>query len=192
MVTSVGVGASISCTPAGSVISFKWREWLISRSRHVDHDRFRNLVGAHAHRDGVLNDVDCAAALDAGRDFRAAHMHRNIDADDGAFAQPQEVDMRGRVLHRIELEVARDHALLFAVKFEVVDRGEEAAGIDALAQFRMIERDAERGLVVAVNNARHAAGATLSPGGPLAALRTCRRFQFPNGSHCRHPYLFLE
>src|SRR5688572_15419352 len=111
-------------------------------------------------------------------------MHRNVDTNGGAFAEPQEVDMHGYVLHRVELEIARDHAVLFAVDLDVVDRGEEAAGIDALAQFGMIERNAERGFVVAVNNTRHAAGATLGPGGPLAALRTRRRFQFPDGSHC--------
>ena len=98
-------------------------------------------------------------------------------------AEPQEVDMHRRSLHRIELEVARDHAVLGAVDVEVVERGEEAPGIDALPQLGMIERDRQRGLVVAVDHARHAAGATRCPGGPLAALRTRRRLQFLDGRH---------
>src|SRR4029079_1881446 len=158
----------------------------------VDVDGRGDLVGAHAHRDGVLDDVDRTAALDAGRGFRAPHPHRDVDADGRAFAEPHEVDMHGRVLHRVELEVARDDAMLFAVELDVIDRGEEMAGIDALADFRMIERDADWGLVVAVNNARHAAGATLGPGGPLAALRACRRFQFPDGSHGLSLYCFCN
>ena len=49
--------------------------------------------------------------------------------------------MHREVLDRIELEVARDHAVLRAVDVDVVERGQEAAGIDALAQFVVVERD---------------------------------------------------
>ena len=40
------------------------------------------------------------------------HMDRDAHADLGAFAQPHEIDMHRQVLHRIELEVARDDAML--------------------------------------------------------------------------------
>ena len=107
----------------------------------------------------------------------------NVDADGGAFRHAQEVDMHRQVLDRVELEVARDHAMLRAVDIEIVERGEEAPGIDALAQFVMVEQDHHRGLVLAVDHARHSAGATRSPGGPLAAFRTRRRFHFQDGRH---------
>ena len=42
-----------------------------------------------------------------------------------------------------------------------------------------------RGLVVAIDHSGHSPGATLCPGGPLAALRTCGRLQFLDGRrHC--------
>src|ERR1035441_1586517 len=83
----------------------------------------------------------------------------------------------------IELEVARDHAVLGAVHIDVEERGEEAPGIDAPAQLGMVERDHLRGFVLAVNHARPSAGATCCPSGPLAAFRTHRRLQFQDGRH---------
>ena len=107
----------------------------------------------------------------------------NAHADLRAFAQPQEIDMDGKVLHRIELEVARNDAVLGAVDVEVVDRGEEVSGIDALLELGMVDRDVERRLAVAVDHARHAAGATLCPGGPLAGPRARRRLHLLDGRH---------
>ena len=60
--------------------------------------------------------------------------------------------------------------MLVAVDLDVMDGGEEVPGIDALAQFGMVERDRQRGLVLTIDYSRHAAGATFCPGGPLAAL----------------------
>src|SRR5262249_60329116 len=84
---------------------------------------------------------------------------------------------------RIELIIARDHAMLGAIDLEIVQRGEKVARIDALTDLVAVERNGERRLVVAVDHARHTAGATFCPGGPLAGLRTCRRLQFLDGRH---------
>ena len=89
----------------------------------------------------------------------------------------------GMVAHGIELEVARDHPVLGAVDLDVVDGGQEPAGKDALAQFGIVERDGERRLVAAVDDAGHAARATFGPGGPLAGPRTRRRLDFLDGRH---------
>ena len=97
--------------------------------------------GLHMHVDGVGDDVDGAAALHARRLVGIDRMHRNGDADHRALAEPHEVDMQRVVAHRIELEVARDHAVLLAVELEVVDRGQEPAGIDPLPQFGVVERN---------------------------------------------------
>src|SRR5204863_9940564 len=85
------------------------------------------------------------------------------------------------VAQRIEMEVARNHAVLLALELDVVKRGGEAAGQDALAQVAVVDRDGHRGLVVAVDHSGNSPGATLCPGGPLAALRTRGRLQFLDG-----------
>ncbi len=48
------------------------------------------------------------------------HVQRNADADGGAFAEPHEIDMNGKIAHRIEMEVARNHAVLLALEIDVV------------------------------------------------------------------------
>ena len=78
------------------------------------------------------------------------HVDRNVHADGRAFAEAQEVHMDRNVLDGVELEVARDHAMLGAVDVEIVEGGEEVARVDALAQFLVVERD-------------HRSGALLSP-----------------------------
>ncbi len=80
-----------------------------------------------------------------------------------------EIDVQREITHRIEMEVARNHAVLLALQIDVVNRGEEPAGQDALAQFGIVDRDGHGGLVVAVDHSGHSPGATLCPCGPLAA-----------------------
>ena len=126
----------------------------------VDVDRFRNGVGRAHHLDGVGDDIDRAAALDAGRSVGAHDVHGNFHADAGAFRDAQEVDVHRQVLDGVELEVARDDAVLGAVDVDLVERGEEAPGVDALAQLVVLDEHHDRGLVLAVDDTRHIAGAT--------------------------------
>src|SRR6476646_9527347 len=98
-------------------------------------DKLRNVVDRTHEIDGVGDDIDGAAALDAGRRIRVADVQGNADADGRALAEPHEVDMEREIAHRIEMEVARDHAALLALEIDVVNRGEEPAGQNALAQF---------------------------------------------------------
>ena len=87
-------------------------------------------------------------------------MHGNFHADAGAFRDAQEVDVHRQVLDGVELEVARDDAVLGAVDVDLVERGEEAPGVDALAQLVVLDEHHDRGLVLAVDDTRHIAGAT--------------------------------
>src|SRR5205823_573976 len=144
-------------------------------------DILRDVVDRAFQIDGVGDDVDGAAALDAGCGFGLHDMQRHADADGRAFAEPHEIDMQRKVLDRIEMEVARDHAVLLPFEIDVVDRGQEAARQDALPQFGVLDRDGHRGLVVAIDYAGYPAGATLCPCGPFAAVRTRGRLQFLDG-----------
>src|SRR5262245_25351572 len=150
-------------------------------ARDVDVDRFRDVLGRTHHLDRVGHGIDGAAAFDARRLVRVDDVDRNAHPDLRAFAQPQEVDLHRQVLHRVELEVARDDPLFGAIDVELVDRGKEAPGIDALLEIGVINRDVERGLAVAVDHARHAAGSTLGAGGPLAGSRPRRRLHLLDG-----------
>src|SRR5262249_1491032 len=108
---------------------------------------------------------------------------RNIDADGGILAEPHEVDMQRQIAHGIELEVARDDAVLHAVDLDVMNGGEEVPGVNALAQFVIIKRDRQRRLAVAIDDSGDAAGTTFGPGGPLACPRTRLRLDRLDGSH---------
>ncbi len=149
----------------------------------IDLDAGRDSVGAAPHLDRMGHDRHRAAALDARRLFGVAHHDRNIDPDGRALAEPHEVDMQRQVADGVELEIARNDAMLHAVDFDVVDGGEEMAGIDALAQIGILERDRQRLLAVAVDDSGNAAGTTFGPGGPLACPRTRRRLDQIDGSH---------
>src|SRR5215831_11258727 len=114
-------------------------------------------------------------------------VHWNTHSDLRALAQPQKVDVHRQVLHRIELKVARDDTLRGAVDLEVVDGCEKTAGIDALLQIGVIHGYVERRFAVAIDHARHAAGATLGAGGPLAGPRTRHRLDLLDVRHGANP-----
>src|ERR1700730_15271924 len=136
------------------------------------------------------HDIDGAPALYPGRLVGIDDVDRDAHPDRGALAEPHEIHMDRHVADRIELEIARDDALRGAVDVDIVDAGQKLARIDALAQLGMVQRDVERGLIVAVDDAGHPALATYRPRGPLACPRTCRRLDVLDGRHCRIPLLF--
>src|SRR5665213_112827 len=78
------------------------------------------------------------------------------------------VDMDRLVHHRIELVVARDHAVLLAVEIDGDDVAQEAAGIDREVRIVVADRDRQGVLLVAVNDSGDEAFTTNSTSGPLA------------------------
>src|SRR6185437_14719120 len=130
-------------------------------------DRFGNRLDRAHNLDRMGDDVDRAAALHARRLVGIEHFHRDVDADDGAFRDAEEVHVHRQILNRIELEVARNHPVLGTVHVDVKQRGEKAPGIDAPGEFGMVERDHLRGFVLAVNHARHSAERRAARAAPL-------------------------
>ena len=149
----------------------------------VDLDVIRNLLRLDHDVDRMGDHVHGAAALHAGCRFGIDHTNWNGDADHRALAEPHEIHVQWVVADRIELEVARDDAVLLAVDLKVIDRGQKPAGIDLLPQVGVIERNGDGGLGIAVDHTWYSASATLRPGGPLACLRTRRRLDFLDGRH---------
>ena len=168
MVTSVTSSRDSDFTPAGSLMSDRCSEWLIS-SAPTSASMYCGMLSTEHSRSMVwvtMLTVPPRFTPGAASAFYDAQGH--ADADGRAFAEPHEVDMDREIAHRIEMEVARNHAVLLALQIDVVNRGEEPAGQDALAQFGIVDRDGHGGLVVAVNHSGHSPGATLCPCGPLA------------------------
>jgi hypothetical protein len=152
-------------------------------TRNIDLDSGRNGVRPAAHFDAVGDDRHGAAALDARRLIGVAHMDRNVDANSRALAEPHEVHMQRQIAHSVELEIARNDAMLHAIDVNVVHRRQEVAGKDPLAQLVVVEGDRQRRLAIAIDNSGYAAGATFCPGGPLAATRTRHRLDHSDGRH---------
>jgi hypothetical protein len=149
----------------------------------VDLDRLRNGIGRNPHLDRMGHDIDRTAALDARRGFRIDHVHRNAHPDGGACTQALKIHMNRQILKRIELIIARDHAVLLALDLKLADRREEVAGEDFLLQFGMIERDMQRRLVVAIDHARNAPGPTLGARRAFTGARARARFELIDGRH---------
>src|SRR6476661_7159406 len=85
----------------------------------VDLDVIRNLLRLDHDVDRMGDHVHGAAALHAGCRFGIYHANWNGDADHRALPEPHEVHVQRVVAHRIELEVARDDAVLLAVDLKV-------------------------------------------------------------------------
>src|SRR4029077_5727075 len=105
----------------------------------IGFDVLRNVVDRAFEVERVGDDVDGAAALDPRRGLRGLNAQGNADPDGRAFAEPHEIDMDREVAHRIEVEVARNHAMLLALEIDVVNRGQEPAGQDALTQVLVVD-----------------------------------------------------
>src|SRR5690606_41820170 len=66
----------------------------------------------------------------------------------------QEIHVDGEVLDRVELVVARNHAVLGAVHIEFDDVAQEAAGIDLLVGVLVGDGDGDGSLLVTVDKDR--------------------------------------
>jgi hypothetical protein len=93
--------------------------------------------------------------------------HRHVDGDERIFAEPQEIDMDGKVANGIDLDRAGNHARLLAVDVEHVDRALEMAGVKLLVDRAVVDRDRLRLLLVAIESA---GDAPLAPHLARAAL----------------------
>ena len=134
----------------------------------VDDDRFGDRLGRDDQLDAVQHEVDRAALLEAGRSVAVGHAHRHRDAHARARLEAEEVDVHRRVGDRVELVVARQHALLAALDVDLEDRGQELTRIDELVEVFEVDRDRLGRLAAAIDDSRNAAFATNGAGGPLA------------------------
>src|SRR5690606_37835339 len=129
------------------------------------------------------HDVERAAALEAGRSFLVQEVHRHLDVDGGVTRHAQEVDVQGRVLHRVELEVARDGAGLAAVDVDLEHGGQETAGEDQALRLVEVERDRLRRFAETVDDCGDTALTANGTGGPLADPLASRGLELLDSGH---------
>src|SRR5262249_43373476 len=110
--------------------------------------------------------------------------YRHGDGDQRVLAHPQKIDMDREVAHRIELHTARDHARLGALDIEGEDGALEVAGEQLLRDRAVLDRDALRLLLVAVEDTGNAPLAARGAGPALARAlpRPCLEFRGFNHS----------
>ncbi len=131
----------------------------------------------------MRHDIERAAGLDAGRQFLALEMHRNINGNARSLAKAQEIHMHDEIAHGFKLHVARDGADDLAFHFEVDKRRQEAAGLDVGFELAVIERNHLGSLLVAINDTGNETFATYCAGGPLACPATLRGLKLNDLGH---------
>ena len=99
------------------------------------------------------NDVQDAAAFQAGRGILVDELNRHIDVDPRRTAHTHEIDMRRKIANGIDLDLARDNALLLAVDVEQIDRRKEMPGLIVLQHILVFQRHICRRGLAAVNDA---------------------------------------
>ena len=169
MVTTVrSVLAATSLQPSGSLRSETCTESAKSRPvRSIVIDS--GMLSAGASTSTVCSTrLTVPPFLRPGEASRFCDVHRNADAHAGARGQPQEVDMHRPVGDDVELVVAREHALLAAVHFELEDGGQEMPGVNELVDVLEVDRDRFGLHAAAIDDGGNAAFATNGAGGPLA------------------------
>src|SRR3546814_6686184 len=117
----------------------------------IDLDVLRNGVSPAGQLDLVAHDVEHAAALDAGALILVDEVHRHLDVDAGGGGDAQKIDVDRLVAHRIELHVARQHALGLAVHLPVEKGGKETALVQQIHQPPLPDGDHVGGVLGAAN-----------------------------------------
>ena len=157
------------------------------QSGQIDFEMIGDCVGRAAYRDLVANDVEHAAALQPrGRRF-VEEADRDFDGHVRILAEPQEIDMDGKLADGIDLNRAGNHPRLLALDVEHVDRALEMAGVNLLVDRAVIDRDRLRLLLVAIENAGDAPLAPLRARAALARAASRPRLEFDRLSHYEPP-----
>src|SRR5664279_535550 len=98
-----------------------------------------------------MHDVQCTATLDARGLVRVQEYDRHANTHLGAAGYAQEVDMDWTVADRIELHIARKHAVLLAADLDIEQMRQETFDLELTAQKFGFQRDGNGGLFVAID-----------------------------------------
>jgi hypothetical protein len=158
----------------------------------IDLEMIGNGVGRAAHRNFVAHHVEHAAALQARRGSLIQEAHRHIDGHERVLAEPQQIDMNGKIAHRIVLHRARNDASLRALHVKHEDGALEMAGLELLRDRPVFHRDRLGILLVPVNDAGNAAFAARGARAALAGAGPRPALEFDRLSHTEPPKLLKQ
>lgn len=134
MVTSVASSRDSDFTPVGSLTSDRCSEWLISSAPTSASMDCGILSTEHSSSSVWVTILTVLPRLTPG-EVSVHHTQRHADADGRTFAEPHEIDMDREVAHRIEVEVARNDAVLLCPR-DRCRKSWSGTGQDALAHPR--------------------------------------------------------
>jgi hypothetical protein len=97
--------------------------------------------------------------------------------------------MLGTIGDGVELHVARQHTVLFAVDIEIDHAGKETILVYLRFKDTRFHRDQQRGFFVTVNYAGNESGSARRTGGPFTGPISCTRRQRRNVGHNRAPWV---
>ena len=117
--------------------------------------------------------------------------HGNGDGHARAFLQPHEIDMNGPVGYRIDLDIARQNALLLAADFEHDERRVQAPGGVELLEAPQFHLHRLGFALAAIEDARDEALLPQLIGGAFALFLARLGAQLLDGTH-GNPSEFLE
>ncbi len=123
---------------------------------------------------GTVRSIVCSTMLSTPPAFRPGRLvfvhevHRHLDVDDRVLRDAEEIDVDQEILHRVDLVVARDGALVLAADFDLEDRGQEAACMQQKRGLLGVERDADGRLLGAVDDGGNLVFTAQCTSGPLA------------------------
>jgi len=134
----------------------------------TDSQTVGDIVDGANQLDPMPHDIEDAAAANADGQLLIDEDDGHADSDPAGGANPHEIDMQGRIGHRMVLHFARQSALRDAVHRKV-DKGCEKAALGERArQLARLQADRHRILGTAVDDAGNAPRSPCGPGGALA------------------------
>ena len=152
--------------------------------RQIDFDELRKIL--RQHRDFQFGDRvrDQHARLLAGRrGFLIEEVQRHADADRLVLVDALEIQMQKLRLERMALHVTQQHALGRAVELQIENGRVEPFVLRRKPRGVVVELDARRVHIVAVNNCRHFGCATQAAARTFAFVFAALGRNFVSGCH---------
>src|SRR5690606_19613764 len=121
--------------------------------RHVRNQLLGNLVSGSDEPYLVPHDVERAAPFDAGGNALARETHADCNADELALFDPEEIEMRRLVGHRMKLDILGEHELALALVLQRNRARQEIARLQGLVDGGFVDRDRHRIALATIENA---------------------------------------
>src|SRR5258708_21513819 len=158
----------------------------------IDGQRVGDGIDRAGDVDGMADDVEDAAAAQAGRAVLVDEADRYADSHLGAGTDAHEIDVQRRIADRVVLDLASQGAMHRPADRDVDDRREEPGTIDRARQRARFEGDLHRRVTAAIDDAGNAATASRRPRRALAGALARLGGEADDLGHFRLLQSFIE